>query len=227
VHRLLTPLLRRVYLLFALVVAVYVGLIVWDQSSWHKERLYRKLVYGPPASRASAAFDLVYLDGEQQLLRALKARSSEVRILAINSLWELWARAAGRDAFRDLQTANLAVQHGAFPEALKILDRVTRRYPGFPEGWNRRATLYWQMGRFDDAITDARRVVALNPNHFGAWQGLGLCQVHQGNLEEACLSIREALKILPYHQGLQRFLNRCEKALRELSPAGPVHLDTV
>jgi tetratricopeptide (TPR) repeat protein len=227
VDRLLTPLLRRVYAAAAFVVLAYTGSLIYQHSAFHKEQLYRQLVRGDPSAQASAAFDLVYLDGETQLLRALKSSSATARVFATTSLWDLWARAAGTQAFHQMQVANQAIQHRAYSNALEILTRLTRRFPEFPEGWNRRATLYWQMGRFEDSIDDARKVVALNPNHFGAWQGMGLCQMHLGNLEEACRCMREALRINPHDPNLQRFLRRCEELLRLLNPNASGPYDTV
>jgi tetratricopeptide (TPR) repeat protein len=227
VERLLTPLLRRVYALFGAFVIVYVAFIGWEYSAWNKERLYRKLLAAKPAEQASAAFDLAYLQGEEQLLRALKSGSISARFLAVNSLNDVWARAGGHEAFRQIQSANQSIEHQAYPKALQILTRVIQKYPDFPEGWNRRATLYWQMGRFEEAVADAEKVVALNPNHFGAWQGMGLCQVHLGNLEEACHCIHVALRITPHDQSLRRLLDRCEEMLQLISPGPRVHHDTV
>ena len=227
VHRFFTPLLRRIYGLFGAFLLIYIGFVLCENSTWNKERLYRKLLTGNDSVRASAAFDLAYLQGEQQLLRALKSGSPAVRSVAAGSLWELWARAGGHRPFRQIQAANQAVRQRAYPQALQILTRDTKDYPEFAEGWNRRATLYWEMGRFQESISDARRAVALNPNHFGAWQGMGLCQVHLGNLDEACRCIRKALKIVPHDQPLQSFLDRCEDLLRLLSPTERVHRDTV
>ncbi len=223
--RLWTPLLRRIYAAFAVFVFLYFGVAVVEYSSWNKERLYKKLLTGSPADKTSAGFDLAYLNGEGQLLRALRSSSPDVRAVAISSLWDLWVRAAGHGAFRKVQAANAAIARKAFPEALQILTTVTTDYPEFPEGWNRRATLYWQLGQFEKAVADARRVVRLNPNHFGAWQGMGLCQVHLGNLEEGCRCIRTALRITPHDEALQRFLDRCEQLLHLLSPSEKHHDD--
>jgi tetratricopeptide (TPR) repeat protein len=227
VHRLFTPLLRRVYRLFGVFVVIYLFSLSFQYSSWNKERLYRKLIAGDQSQIASAGFDLAYLNGEAQLLRALKIGSPAVRTVAMNGLWDLWARAGGHHAFREIQAANQALQRKAYSEALQILTRLTRQYPDFPEGWNRRATVYWQMGRFDESIADAKRTVALNPNHFGAWQGLGLCEVHLGDLEEACRCIRVALRITPHDRELRTLLIRCEALLNRLSPGEKVHYDLI
>jgi tetratricopeptide (TPR) repeat protein len=227
VHRLVTPLLRRVYLLSGVFIAAYLSFVWVESGSWNKERLYRKLMLGSQEQKLSAAFDLAYVNGEEQLLRALKSPSPSIRTIAGNSLWELWVRAGGHDAFRQVQAANRALERKALPEALHILTDLTRKYPEFPEGWNRRATVYWQMGRYEDSIADARKAIALNPNHFGAWQGMGLCQVHLGNLEEACHCLRAALRIAPHDRILQRLVGRFEEYLRLMSPRERVPYDTV
>jgi tetratricopeptide (TPR) repeat protein len=214
-------------LLFGIFVVVYVASLCIEYSTWNKERLYRRLVSGDRFERASAGFDLAYLQAEKQLLRALRTASPAVRAVAMSSLGDLWARSAGSRAYHQVQLADQAVQRKAYDDALQILSRLTRQHPEFPEGWNRRATIYWQLGRIDESIADAKRVVALNPNHFGAWQGLGLCQVHQGDLEEACHSIRVALRITPHDPSLRGLLVRCEELLRQFSPGQKVPYDLI
>jgi len=227
VHRFFTPLLRRLYVLLAAFVVVYGAFWFGQYTRWNKERLYRKLISGNLEERKSAAFDLAWLGGQDQLLRALKSTSEPVRAIAIDSLWTLWFHAAGRDAFRRAQSADRAVQQQNFSDALAILNRTTAEYPRFAEGWNRRAILFWEMGRYEQSIADCKRVVALNPNHFGAWQGMGLCQLQLGDLEAAIGSLRAALKINPYDRGLRETLHRCEELLRQLSPKQQDEWETV
>lgn len=208
-----TPLLRRIYTLFGAFVVVYLSVLAFQYSPWNKERLYRKLLRGTQSDKASAGFDLAYLRGENQLMRALRSRSPAVREVAMNSLSDLWARAAGHQAFRQVRAASQAIDRRAHPEALQILTAVTRQFPRFSEGWNRRATLYCQMGKFNEGLADARSAVALNPNHFGAWQAMGLCHAHLGDFEEACRCIREALRITPHDASLLKFLRQCEEVI--------------
>jgi tetratricopeptide (TPR) repeat protein len=229
VHRFFTPLLRRVYFFLVSFLVVYLAVYAAQYSRWNKERLFHNLVSGSRAQKLSAAFDLVWLRGEDQLLRALKSSSPAVREVAVESLWNLWLQAAGKDAFRLAQRANLQMDRKDYDEALTTLTQVVKKYPRFAEGWNRRAVLYWQMGKYEESIADSKRVVGLNPNHYGAWQGMGLCQLHLGHLESACRSLRSALKINPHDSGLQDFLFQCEELLRKLSPdpSGPLHLVSV
>jgi len=218
VHRFFTPLLRRLYVLVAAFVVVYGVFWFGQYTQWNKERLYRRLVSGNRAEKTSAAFDLAWLGGQDQLLHALKSPSEPVRAIAIDSLWSLWFHAAGRDAFRRAQSADRAVQQQKFSDALAILNRTTAEYPRFAEGWNRRAILFWEMGQYEQSLADCKKVVALNPNHFGAWQGMGLCQLQLGEVEAALQSLRAALKINPYDRNLRETLRRCEELLRKLLP---------
>jgi tetratricopeptide (TPR) repeat protein len=218
VHRFFTPLLRRLYVLVTAFVFAYGAFWFGQYTHWNKERLYRKLISGNREDRASAGFDLAWLGGQDQLLRALKSKSEPVRAIAVDSLWTLWFHEAGRDAFHRAQSADRAVRQQKFSDALAILNRTTAEYPRFAEGWNRRAILFWEMGNFERSIADCKRVVALNPNHFGAWQGMGLCQLQLGELEDAIRSLSAALRINPYDPRLRETLRRCEELLRKLSP---------
>ena len=197
---------------------LYAAFFFGQYTIWNKERLYRKLVSGEHSEKLSAGFDLAWLGGEQQLLRALKSSSATVRDIAADSLWNLWFHAAGREAFQLAKSANLALERQKFSEALALLNDIIAKYPRFAEAWNRRAILYWQTGRYERSIADCQRVVALNPSHFGAWQGMGLCQLHLGEVDQACQSFRAALRISPRDPGLRRLLQQCEDLLRKLSP---------
>jgi len=227
VNRLFTPFLRRLYVLVAAFVIVYAAFWFGQYTRWNKERLYRKLISGSREEKSSAAFDLAWLGGQDELLRALKSPSEPVRTLAIDSLWSLWFHAAGRDAFRRAQTADRAVRQQKFSDALAILNLITAEYPRFAEGWNRRAILFWEMGQYTQSIADCKRVVALNPHHYGAWQGMGLCQLQLGELEAAVQSLRFALKINPYDHSLRETLRRCEDLLRRLPPKQKETWETV
>jgi tetratricopeptide (TPR) repeat protein len=218
VHRFFTPLLRRLYGFFAAFVVAYAAFFFGQHTSWNKERLYRRLLSGDRGQKLSAGFDLAWLGGQDQLVRALQSPASSVRDVAADSLWNLWFHAAGRDAFRLAKSANSAMERQKFSEALAILNETVAKYPGFAEGWNRRAVLCWQMGQYEESVADCKKAVTLNPSHFGAWQGLGLCQLQLGDVEDACQSFRAALRINPHDRGLRVLLQQSEELLRKLSP---------
>jgi tetratricopeptide (TPR) repeat protein len=198
------------------------------QSSWNKERLYRKLLAGSPQQRLSAASALVYAKGQQELLTALKAESAEVRDVARRALEYSWFIAEGDSAFELMQNASKAYDREDYPEALKILDELVARHPRYAEAWNRRACVYWKMQRYEESIADCERTLSLNPQHYGAWQGLGVCKLHLGEVEEAVKCLRAVLRITPHDATTQSALKRCEDLLRNTPPAKRTHhLETV
>jgi len=218
VHRFFTPLLRRLYIFSCAFLLVYYSVWLVHHSSWNKERLYQRLLHGSQDDKLRAVSALIFVDGEGQLIRALKSRSPMVRQIAANSLLNLWSIKAGNKAHSLLESADQSIGRQAYADALATLTDAIDKYPKFAEAWNRRATLYWQLGKFKEAIEDCRTVVGLNPNHFAAWQGMGLCQVRLGDLNGACHSFRAALKINPHDRALQYLLLHCEDLLQQVVP---------
>ena len=130
----------------------------------------------------------------------------------------LWFNTAGDKAYKLLQEAYQAAEADENEKALEVLDRLTRQFPKFAEGWNRRAAVYWQMGQWAKSRADCERALALNPYHYGAWQGLGLARLQEGDVAEACRCLSAALRILPHDPATREALQRCEE-LRRSRPA--------
>lgn len=217
---LLTPFLRRIYVFMLIVSFAYGAITLAERSPWNRERLYHRLMSGPRPEQVRAAARLVIVSGQTQLLRALRQGNPETREIASNALWELWCRAAGPTAYELVVSANEAVQEQDLTRALNIINRVVARYPLFPEGWNRRAQIYWQTGHYRRSMQDCRRALALNPVHYAAWQGLGMCQVHLGEIANACRSLASALRLNPQDTELRRALEQC-LSVRQLETSRP------
>ncbi len=209
--RFTTPLLRRVYALFALCFLIIYAQDCFRHSRWHKERQYQRLSTGTADQRTAAAAELVSVGAQEQLLRALQSNQKSVRDLAEAALWEIWFREGGTRAFHLLMEAQQSLENLQLAKALKTLDEVTTRYPRFAEGWNRRATVYWKLGNYAQAVADCQRVLALNPKHFGAWSGLGLCQLHLGEFQAACDSFHVVLKINPHDEAARQWLDQARR----------------
>ncbi len=171
-------------------------------------------------ARLTAATKLALVGGEKQLLEALKADNPDVYSIAQRGLDHLWFTAAGHRAYKMIDEACAAADREDFPAALRLLDELTKKYPGFAEGWNRRGAVLWQTGQFLQSIKDCERALALNPNHYGALQGLGVCHLQLGDVEAACRSLRRALEIAPHEESTRRSLFRCEIFLKQHSSGG-------
>jgi len=184
------------------------------RTAWYKDHLYHQLLAGNADQRLHAASVLAQVDGESQLLEALQSEEPEVNDLARRALEHLWFYAAGQEAYEMMESAYQAAETERFQEALRILDRLTAKFPRYAEGWNRRAAVLWQMGQYQNSKTDCERTLSLNPNHYGAWQGLGVCHMQLGQIAEACRSLRIALKIVPHDDATRQSLQKCEELLR-------------
>jgi len=227
VHRFNTPLLRRVYLAAGVFLTIYYGVFLGLRSDWNRERLYRQMMVGDQRQKLTAASQLIFVRGQKQLVRALKSESTAIRELASDSLWMMWFRDGGEDAYRRIQVAQADVKERKFKEALAIFDRLIEDYPRFAEGWNRRAILYWQMGQSEEAVADCKKALSLNPDHFGAWQGLGLGELQLGDVTGACRALRVALRLNPHDRATQRLLRQSEDLRRFLAPPPPTRGDWI
>ncbi|MDA7947151.1 MAG: tetratricopeptide repeat protein [Hyphomicrobiaceae bacterium] len=85
-----------------------------------------------------------------------------------------------------------------FDVALQILDSVVEMAPDFPEGWNRRAAVYFQKKDYGKSLENLRYALAIDPSHYKAIQGLGLLMQEMGEKEAALRAYREALKVHPH-----------------------------
>lgn len=226
-NHLISPWLRRVFVLVA-AAGICHSVVPWLQrSEWNKERYYRRLVSERPGPRAQAAERLVELGGQEQLIRGLLSDSAEVRAIASEALWDLWIRSAGQEAYRRIREADEAAAKQRYDEALRILDQVLADHPDFAEGWNRRAIVHWQVRRYRRSMQDCQRAVSLNPCHFGAWHGMALCQAHLGNLLGARWSLQAVLRLNPHDENARKFLRACDELLRRIQPKAGDMMDQV
>ena len=91
---------------------------------------------------------------------------------------------------------------GRFEQALAAFNQVIRRKPGFAEGWNKRATLYYMAGEVRRSLEDCREVLKRNPNHFGALSGFGLLYLQLEEPERALEYFERAYAINPGMDGV-------------------------
>lgn len=107
--------------------------------------------------------------------------------------------------------AALAVEKQEFPLALDVLDQVVMLKPGFAEGWNQRATVYYMIDDYAASLADIRRTLALEPRHFGALSGLGMILHETGHDDRAIDVFRRTLEINPQLQTVRQTLEKLEK----------------
>ncbi len=139
------------------------------------------------------------------LFDRLKVSTNTFEAAAIEGLiWKVWIHRGVAEVDQNMTLGIVAMDEGNFKASLSYFDRVVRRDPGFAEGWNKRATVYYLMGNFDASVQDIRKTLALEPRHFGALSGMGLIYDAIGKQAAAVKVWEKALEINPHMAGLRR-----------------------
>ena len=145
------------------------------------------------------------------LVKALRDRDEETRVIAEAAIWGIWGRSgdAEIDALyaRGLELMNV----GAAGEAIKTFSLIISKKPDFAEGWNKRATLYYSVGEYQKSLHDCDEVIKRNPLHFGALAGYGLIYVQMDQPERALVYFKRALRINPNMHGVAQNIELLEK----------------
>jgi tetratricopeptide (TPR) repeat protein len=131
-------------------------------------------------------------------------------------IWDAWMH-YGTDAENEqLAKATATMNVGGFAAAEQQLTAMTVTSPGYPEVWNKRATLYYLMGRMDDSLKDIVKTLDLEPRHFGALSGRGMIYQRMGKNAEALAAFKEALSMNPNMVGAKLAVKELEKLVPEL-----------
>jgi tetratricopeptide (TPR) repeat protein len=151
------------------------------------------------------------LDG---LFARLQATQSQREARALESLiWERWL-ATDDDDVRLLLLRGIAhMRRGELDRALAAFDAVVERAPGFAEGWNKRATVYFLLNDYASSVADIERTLALEPRHFGALSGLGQIYLRLDDKRRALKAFEAALGIDPHLEAERAAVARLRKEL--------------
>ena len=152
---------------------------------------------------------------QRLLLKRLRDKDEDVRGLAEQGLWRLWNRSGDSEIDRLMASGVEHLQASRFDDAIAVFSDVIRRKPGFAEGWNKRATVYYLAGDFEHSLADCAEVMKRNPNHFGALSGYGQIYFQLGELEKAIEYWRRALDVNPNMPGVEINIEGAGQLLRE------------
>jgi tetratricopeptide (TPR) repeat protein len=130
-----------------------------------------------------------------------------------NLIWKEWFKTDNADAKRLMERAQFARRADLREDALKVLNMIVQIAPGYVEGWNQRATIYFMLGRDAESVADIQKVLQLEPRHFGALAGLGLIHMRANNWKSAIASFERALELHPF-LGERAFIPILKKKLK-------------
>ncbi len=148
------------------------------------------------------------------LFARLKVASGGHEAATVSRLiWVIWTRSKSPTVDLLMERSGRAMKRGNHRAALGDLTVVVELAPGFAEGWNRRATLYYMMGSYQRSIEDVHQTLELEPRHFGALSGLGMIYRALEQPRKAINAFRRALATNPH---LPRARTSLKKLLAEL-----------
>ena len=151
----------------------------------------------------------------ERVLDRLTDTDDEVREAAQAAAWQIWSR-SGDAAIDRLFAQGLAqLEAEALADALATFSRIVRLKPGFAEGWNKRATVFFLLDQHDQSLHDCEEVFKRNPRHFGALSGAGQIHLQRGDLRRALGFFRRALEVNPNLEGPAQMVPLIERRLRE------------
>ncbi len=166
-------------------------------------RVLALLVTGLLSAAAPAVADQnnAKLDG---LFDRLRATTNAAEALVIeHTIWRIWIKHDAEHVNRSMARGIEAMNRGALDASLNAFNEVILLDPGFAEGWNKRATVYYMMGDFDRSVGDIQKTLMLEPRHFGALSGMGLIYDAIGDGESALKIWEKALSIHPHMRGIK------------------------
>ena len=151
----------------------------------------------------------------ERVLDRLADSDDDVREAAQSAAWQIWSRSGDAAIDRLFAQGVAQLQAAALAEALATFDRIVRLKPGFAEGWNKRATVYFLLDDYNKSLQDCDEVFKRNPRHFGALSGAGQIHLQRGDLRRALGFFRRALEVNPNLEGPAQMVPLIEQRLRE------------
>jgi tetratricopeptide (TPR) repeat protein len=131
------------------------------------------------------------------LLRALRDADEGTRGHAEQAMWRIWGRSGDRRIDQLYRSGVGQMSGGELQKSITTFSRIIELKPGFAEGWNKRATLYFLAGEYRKSLADCAQVIRRNPYHFGALAGYGQIYLKLEDYERSLEYFRRALEANP------------------------------
>lgn len=147
--------------------------------------------------------------------RALLDRDRGVRLIAENSIRDIWRR-DGLDIHQ--RRLDLIVRYngsGQFLRAAREATELISECPWYAEAWNQRAIAYFQLEMYEQSANDCQQTLDLNPYHFAAIVGMGQCYLEMQDGLGALECFRRGLQIHPDLEAVRIQVEYLERALEE------------
>jgi tetratricopeptide (TPR) repeat protein len=194
------------------------GFIAAVSRHYLTSSLERLAECGQQISRRAAVMALGFLgryESNAVLGQALHDSDRVVRVLAENSIREVWYRDGSEPQRQQLAIVTRLNQAFQFEEALEFSSLLINQAPRFAEAWNQRAIAHFRLGQYDSAANDCQQALELNPFHFGSLVGMAHCYLEMGEAFAALECFRRAVEVNPSLDAVRGQIEFLERALEE------------
>jgi len=166
-----------------------------------------------------SASNLLHADQTDDRLDDLFAALQEtenIHTIAVteSQIWEIWLQHANADVAQLMLLGTQRMNTQRYAKAMVVFNRLTESFPGYAEGWNKRATLHYVLGNLDASVSDIEKTLELEPRHFGALSGLGMVFIQRKELSKAKRAFEDLIKVHPNSPNAQQNLELVEEQLR-------------
>ena len=142
---------------------------------------------------------------------ALLDEDRTVRILAENSIRQVWTRAADDKDRIQLDTIIRLNAARQFEKVVRMASDLIQRVPGLRRGLESAGLRLSCLGHYDESVRDCHEALEINPYHFIAAVGMGRAYLELGNPVSALESFRRALRLNPDLEGVRVQADRLAK----------------
>lgn len=185
---------------------------------YNNSTLERLVLAGDRNERRASVLALGFLgsyEANNTLGKSLHDEDRVVRMIAENSIREVWFRAGSDTNRRSLHQVAKLNEGRRYKEALKSATRLIEDAPWIAEAWNQRAIAYYQLKKYTESADDCHQTLEINPYHFGAAVGMGHCYLELSDALGALECFRRALKLNPEMEDVRGQVTFLERQLEE------------
>ncbi|GIP34273.1 tetratricopeptide repeat protein [Paenibacillus sp. J2TS4] len=104
-----------------------------------------------------------------------------------------------RESLFEHDKARSLLEEGRFGEAVRVLNRLIKKYPDFLAARNNLALAYYYMGQFDKAMETIVQVLEMDPGNLHALSNLAIFYQHFGAEQELEKLLSLLRKTYPFH----------------------------
>lgn len=127
-----------------------------------------------------------------------------------NEIWRIWMQSGSATVDLIVARGTEALRSQDYAVALDLFSMAVELAPDYPEGWNKRATLYYVIDDYEAAIADISQVLAREPRHWAALMGLAVMMDDLDRKDAALTAYRQAVAINPQLDDAHEAIKRLE-----------------